>query len=99
MIELGLAVVLICFEVTMLAKAFNFEWCGILIRMSETASPLMRAVIYGGAAIPIICMKGITSVFVLLPCIATGAAYFVLWMDSRKRDDEAPITEHDGGFA
>lgn len=94
-IELTLAVILICFEVTMLAKAFKFEWCGILIGLSEKAGPLLRATIYGGAAIPIMCLKGITAVFVLLPCIATGAAYFVLWMDSRKREDEAPITQNE----
>jgi len=95
LIELALAVTLVCFEVTTLAKAFSFTWCGLLITFSEKASPLLRATIYGGAAIPIICVKGVTAVFILLPCIATGAAYFVLWMDSRKRDDEAPITQNE----
>ena len=96
-IELALAIILICFEVTQLAKAFNFTWCGYLIKFSELASPLLRSVIYGGTSIPIICFKGVKAVFILLPCIATGAAYFVLWMDSRKQGDEAPIAEGDFG--
>ena len=93
-IELSLGTILICFEVTALAKAFNFEWCGIIINLSQKAGPLLRAIIYGGGAIPIICYSGITAIFLLLPCISTGAAYFVIWMDQR-RGDEAPITQNE----
>jgi len=91
--EIGIGVVLIAFEATALANAFKWQFCGVLVQWSEKATPLIRAITYGGIAIPIILTGGIAKLVVMVPCIATGAAYFVLWMDSRRKDDTVPVAE------
>ena len=59
------------------------------LNISEKASPLIRAISYPAAAvIVIIISQNFGTVFVFIPCIATGAAYFVLWMGARKEAQE-----------
>lgn len=91
--ELLCGVVLIAFEATIIAKAFNFEFCGLLIGWSEKASPLMRVGIYGVFTILVIVFGGLSKIFIMIPTGATAAAYFVLYMGERKAEGAEPSYE------
>lgn len=93
-LQIAVGVLLIAFEATALAGIFKWAFCDVLIDYSKKCPPLFRAIIYGGSAVPIILLyANVFHIFVLLPSIATGAAYFVLWMDSRRKSDEEPIAD------
>jgi len=88
-LEITIGVILIAFEASLIAKAFSFEFCGVLINFSEKCTPLMRAILYGVWALLIIIVGSLGKIFTMIPLIATGAAYFVLWMGSRNQAAEA----------
>lgn len=94
-VELGTGVLLIAFEATLIAKAFSFEFCGVLINLSEKCTPLMRGVLYAGLCLLILLMGTFAKIFILIPVIATSAAYIYLWMEARKEADAGAASPTD----
>lgn len=95
-LEIIIGVILIAFEASLIAKAFSFEFCGVLITLSEKATPLIRVVLYGlWAVLIMIVAQSIGKIFAMIPLIATAAAYFVLWMGSRNQPAEGATSPTD----
>jgi len=94
-----LAVVLVSFEATALAKGFNWAFCQALTGVADKITPLYRTIIYGGLSIGIM-TQGITLIFGCLPALACAALYFLLFLDQRNSGgDTQPVVEEGPDFA
>jgi len=97
-LEFFLGTLLICFEATALAKGLNWQFCQVLVGVSEKVSPLMRTVVYAIMSIVIISVVSISSIIWLLPTMAVAAAYFLLFLDQRRSGDSQPVVDDSPDF-
>jgi len=98
LLEAVFASVLISFEVTSLAKGFNFTACQTLVGIADKLAPLMRTVIYSGMSILLVIFSDgmIGTIFMCIPALICAALYFLLFLDQRgDSSDQAPVMEND----